>query len=296
MFIYSVSVFIFLFVFVEESCISYVFFPINRDLESAKLVNIKRCTRTLQRIRRECVPPNPTTIEAINLAFSDEVLLDTYGKALTDGNPLFFDGAVQCEDHSFCIFSSKSVISTIKKFLPENERHIMMDATFSIVPHGPFYQILILFIRKTRTVFPFGYILMSRKTQFAYYDALKYFHENVFELNAVSFCTDWEIAMRNAILQLFPDAEMVACYFHHTNAVKKHVQQSPELRKLIEDDANAKSIYFRLLVVPLLPPEYIIDVVKQLRHEALRIHKFNAYKQFFVYYFRQWIIKVNSLI
>lgn len=107
------------------------------------------------------MPSSPQSISEIIEAFKNLDVMETYGCTLQtvdiDNNPLpkkytFFDIAIEKSTHSFCVFSSKATIELINQHIPLEERHILMDATFRIVPIGPFKQLLILYIRRHRKV------------------------------------------------------------------------------------------------------------------------------------------------
>lgn len=133
---------------------------------------------------------------------------------------------------------------------------------------------------------------MSNKTQRAYEDVFNYINDHVFSMSSSqSFTTDYELAMRNALRKLYPNAEQIACYFHFTQAVKRNASKMPGLVDLIHSNETAKSIYYRLHCLPLLPPEHIVDVFKQLRNEANETNA-NIFRSMFTYYHNQWIKKV----
>lgn len=109
--------------------------------------------RTFQRIKRGVLPKSPLTVEELNAAFGDEKIFKCYGETLhLQNNYRFFDAAIETAEYSFSVFSSKATIELIKTNIPPAERHILMDATFRIVPVGPFKQLLILYVRKQKQV------------------------------------------------------------------------------------------------------------------------------------------------
>lgn len=109
--------------------------------------------RTMQRMKRGVLPSNPQTVDDINKAFENVDVMKGYGQTLhKNKNHAFFDGAVSTNEYSFCVFSSKATLEIIDEHIPIEERHILMDATFRICPHGPFNQILIFYIRKRSKV------------------------------------------------------------------------------------------------------------------------------------------------
>lgn len=143
-------------------------------------------------------------------------------------------------------------------------------------------------------MFPFAFVLMSRKTQQAYEDVFSYINKNVFPLEtSQTFTTDYEVPMRPALEKLYPNSQQIACYFHFTQAVKRNMSKMPNVMMLIKSDECAKSIYYRLHCLPLLPPEHIIDCFKQLRLEACNIDQ-ATFRKFFMYFRDQWIKKVST--
>lgn len=94
------------------------------------------------------MPKNAKTVDEINERFEDDTVRKIFGTTASTLDPEpFFDGAFERDTHSFCVFSSKKTIKMCKEHLSTGECHILMDATFKIVPCGVFKQLLILYIR-----------------------------------------------------------------------------------------------------------------------------------------------------
>lgn len=92
------------------------------------------------------MPKNPENVEAINEAFEDANIFKVFGQTAHKVDPeRLFDGAIRKETHSFCVFSSKKIIKMVEENV--DEYHVLMDATFKIVPIGQFQQLLILYFR-----------------------------------------------------------------------------------------------------------------------------------------------------
>ncbi|XP_055308055.1 uncharacterized protein LOC129572155 [Sitodiplosis mosellana] len=281
-----------------------IFTEVMVENQSASLA-LDKIERGLQKIKKGALPKTPESIDEINSAFQESAVIESYGQTLQlvdiDGEKLterhlFFDVAIEnkAKEYSFCVFSSKTTIELIHRHIPLPERHILMDATFRIVPFGPFSQFFILYIRKHKKVFPFVYVLMSRKTQATYEHVFRYIDENIFQLRGVaSYTSDYEVAMRNALRVLDPSVKRFACYFHYTQAVKRRAWQTAGLVELIRSNPRARSVYHRMQCLPLLPAEFIVDAFRSLRTEAMAIDK-NAFQLFFEYYHRQWIIKEGA--
>lgn len=135
---------------------------------------------------------------------------------------------------------------------------------------------------------------MSRKTQTSYEDVFKFVDDNVFPINTSnSFTTDYELAMRNALKKLFPGADMIACYFHYTQALNRKASQLRGVMDEINKDALAKSIYQRTMCLPLLPADRILAAFKDLVSEVKNLEDPVAFKPFLEYVHAQWMQKVR---
>lgn len=135
---------------------------------------------------------------------------------------------------------------------------------------------------------------MERKTQKAYEEVFQYINEHIFELNkAQSFTSDYEIAMRNALRKLYPQAKLISCYFHYCQAVKRRASQLPDVMALIGQNELAKSIYKRVLCLPLLPPQFILEAFKDLCAETSKLgNEKSKFRPFLQYINDQWMKKV----
>lgn len=143
-------------------------------------------------------------------------------------------------------------------------------------------------------VFPFAYVLMTRKTQRAYTHLFQYINERVCSLDCGSFTSDYEVAMRNALQAVFPGVHLYACWFHYSQALKRKVKQLPQFDRFLHSLEAAEDIYYKLQCLPLLPPEYILEAFQQLKKEALAIDK-TKFAPFLKYFERQWIKKVRLI-
>lgn len=102
--------------------------------------------RALQNLRKTAIPANPSTCSEIGDAFMKENIMNGLGKSQHSEKNIFFDGVVETNRYSFCIFSSKYICRLIDEHIPNDRRHYLMDATFKVCPVGPFNQLLIIYI------------------------------------------------------------------------------------------------------------------------------------------------------
>lgn len=134
---------------------------------------------------------------------------------------------------------------------------------------------------------------MSKRTKRAYEHIFNYIKSHIFDLKCASIMTDFERAMRNALACVYPDVKLLTCWFHFTQAAKKRAMQTPQLIPYLYTNKEAREIYYKLLSLPLLPPEYIADEFRKLKVLALANHR--AYFAEFIQYFEKQWINENSV-
>lgn len=131
---------------------------------------------------------------------------------------------------------------------------------------------------------------MSRKTEKCYthlFQTLK----TLFPLNGKSIMTDFEMAMRNALRNVYPDLKQHTCWFHFCQAAKRKAAQIPHLMQAIKSNENVKNAYYKLLSLPLLPPHEILSCFQIIKSQ---VADEKAIKKFLNYYEAQWLKKVGS--
>lgn len=198
-------------------------------------------------------------------------------------------------EFSYCAFSIKSVCERIDSSIPRHQLHILVDATFSIVPVNlPFKQILIITAKFFSQVFPFAFVLMSHKTETAYKAVFQYVNDNILSLDCASFTSDYETAMRNAFRLVCRNVPQGACHFHFAQAVKKNAYMHG-LQSSLNSDAMALNLYQRLQCLPLLPASFIPETFEKLASESTQFttHQ-NEWRSFITYYRRQWLEKEKA--
>lgn len=137
---------------------------------------------------------------------------------------------------------------------------------------------------------------MSRKTKAAYKHIFRYIKNNLIDLGqSVSIMTDFELAMRNALAEVFTGVKLRTCWFHFSQAAKKRASQTALLIPYLFQNAEARAIYYKLLSLPLLPADCILEEFKKLKVLALANHR-EYFADFIQYFEQQWIIKVSVCV
>lgn len=141
-------------------------------------------------------------------------------------------------------------------------------------------------------VFPFVFVLMSKKSRVAYEHVFRFVEHNVFSLKCKSFTTDYEMAMRIALQTVYPNTRLVACWFHFTQAVKRRAGKFDGFVKFLSSSDGANTIYHKLQCLPLLPAHEIKSAYVSLKEQANALDKVK-FRDFLKYYEGQWIKKAR---
>lgn len=204
---------------------------------------------------------------------------------------MFYKGSHTEENFSYSYFASDHVIQNIKENIPEVDRQFLMDATFKVCPLGSFYQFLVIYIGYCGQAVPFIYVLMSRKTEECYkhlFVTLK----KTFPLNGKSFMTDFELAIRNALRSVYPEVSQYTCWFHFCQAAKRKCSKFPSFVNDIKNNENIKKAYYKLLALPLLPPNHIVSCFQMVKSELTDV---KSAKKFLDYFDKQWLKQVKII-
>lgn len=98
--------------------------------------------------RNEKFRKAPTNCSEIASVFEDELMRSTFCHSFHKERYCLYDTTFSSKEFSYCIYSSKKSIDLILNAQKEEEeRFLVMDATFSITPNRMFYQVLILYVR-----------------------------------------------------------------------------------------------------------------------------------------------------
>lgn len=249
--------------------------------------------RNLRRLKNVPYPKTPKNVEEISDAFKKPEIMKEFGFNLRGTDRFYMDTIEISSSSMFTIFVSHQVVAMIEDNIPPNDRHYLMDATFDVVPVGlGYYQLLIIYIQFKNDVFPVAYILMCDKKTVSYEAIFQYINNNIYDMQPASFMTDFERGMGKALKQTFPQAKLNTCWYHYSAAIRKRFL-SHHLSKLIADNSAARSIYKKMLSLPLLPAEYIVKGYELIKEEAKKNKLQKHFKKIFHYFEGFWLTLVS---
>ncbi|XP_011313279.1 uncharacterized protein [Fopius arisanus] len=103
---------------------------------------------------------------------------------------------------------------------------------------------------------PLAWALMTRKSQEAYVAVLEYFKDHLTpNIVPTVVCQDYEIGLRNAILYVYPNVQVIHCWFHYTQALFRRIRSKLGPRDLqkLRNWRLAKVFYRKMCAIALLP-------------------------------------------
>lgn len=103
--------------------------------------------KTLNNHRSAKLQKAPKTCSEIDGIFKDEEIRAAYCQSLHKEKYNLYDKTFTSKEFGYTVFSSKKSMELISKNVPEVDRFLVMDATFSISPKRMFYQVLIIYAR-----------------------------------------------------------------------------------------------------------------------------------------------------
>lgn len=134
---------------------------------------------------------------------------------------------------------------------------------------------------------------MTRVSTDCYAAVFEYIESRLFKLEPSEFLTDFEMALRNAIRNRYPEAVLRGCWFHFCQALRRKSIRLG-LHRLIKSDRDAKGAHRQLMCLPLLPNDNIIPGFDALMNEAKHLGIYRRMKDYFRYVRDYWLKVVHN--
>ncbi|XP_039297484.1 uncharacterized protein LOC120354421 isoform X2 [Nilaparvata lugens] len=212
---------------------------------------------SIYRHRQLIQPPMPHSLHE----FGEIIQRDEWRHMMSDrdGQP-FFRGLIGGEGWSAAIYLSQKMLNALR-----GTERIHVDATFKTVPAQlQAQQLLTIHGEYMHHLFPLAYVLMTRRTQDAYEGVLSYLKNQMPALNPTFVLADFEQAIQNATLTVWPNCRIVGCFFHYTQAVYRRMVQlntAAVMRQSIEA-SKAGHMLMSLALLPSARIEAGMEVIK----------------------------------
>ena len=248
----------------STASLSQVFHDSTRGAPGAELVGLPSIRGRMHRKRRENLPPPPGNAEEAHefltsIRYNGQNFAKHY-KGIVRGS----------EDNERALTFAHE--GNLSKLGPDT-KVFWADGTFRTAPalrdNTHMYQLLRVYGDYKGKVFPIFQAIMSGKSR-QLYDVVYARLRDVLpeSVNPEMIMTDYEIALQGGLSQIFPNAEVVGCWFHYSQNVFKKLANVGLKNAFIENDIF--KIWIKLVMaLPLLPKEHIVPTWNELKHQPI---------------------------
>ncbi|XP_008188478.1 uncharacterized protein LOC103310847 [Acyrthosiphon pisum] len=196
--------------------------------------------------RRNSLPRTPTSLNELAAYFDNEPI----PRFACSTSSMFRGSVTDALGNSSVIFACPLLIRAVQE---NNIDEIHADATFKIVPRNLGTQLLSIHCMIQNYSIPIIYVLMESKCRDSYDCDLAFVKNNLIpNLTPSTIITDYEPALRDALVSQFPGAQAHGCWFHHNQAVWKNMKSRGYLQYVNTNPFALDSLKM-LFSLPLLP-------------------------------------------
>ncbi|CAI6360474.1 unnamed protein product [Macrosiphum euphorbiae] len=233
----------------------------------------------MRHARKKIVPALPISINAL----AD--YLDQNPERYTCCEQAFYqDRTVDNDGKTTIIFGCTSLISDV---VSQGGNEVHADATFKVTPATPqSRQLFILHIIVQNHSIPIIYALMESKTEAAYTLLLTKCKALFPSIIPNCVMTDFETALQNAFLTVYPETVAHGCWFHYVQALIKNVKRLG-LAQYVKDNVQAQICLKMCAALALLPVNKIDEGFQLIRRHAIDNNV--RFATFFNYYSNYWL-------
>ncbi|XP_050543868.1 uncharacterized protein LOC126906952 isoform X2 [Daktulosphaira vitifoliae] len=275
----------------------------------------EECLRLISRSRQRLSPPSPATL----FEMAETILSPTWEMrlkyVLNDMNLVqFYQGPLEFIENGKTLFGG--LIFTNLVYLQSNAQYfqsfkvMLIDGTFGVklIEPAEIDQLVTVHILLDNISVPIVYALLNQRTERVYIRLMQYLRYelkiNIVSWTNIEIVTDFEIALRNSIRRVVPEARLIGCLFYFSQAIVKFIQ-THNFFQLVIENSNIASIIKLIMALPHLPPKRldempedfnIIGGFQAIQKLAKDMEVYNLIVEFFEYFERFWInvIEVNG--
>lgn len=134
---------------------------------------------------------------------------------------------------------------------------------------------------------------MSKKTYASYLAVFKFIENHVFNLEPAEIITDFEIGLRKAINEQYPNATLRGCWYHYCSAISRKIAKKRQLTAIISQNPEATLIRKQIMNLPLLPKDKFYKGYQYIEQTAIHQDVYDDFKGFFKYFQNYWFVQVK---
>ena len=187
---------------------------------ATQLPHIRSIRRGIRRKRQGDAPAMPADRASIQIP-------DKYKNLPTGERFLQYDSGAT--DNRILIFATDNSLQLLS-----SSDHWFMDGTFKIAPEL-FFQLYTVHVLHNCSTVACVYALLPRKEEATYEELFREIKIIAPQAAPVSIMVDFEKAAMNAALREFQGVQVKGCFFHLSQNVYRHVQDSGQQRRYLDD-------------------------------------------------------------
>ncbi|KAE8740773.1 hypothetical protein FOCC_FOCC013697 [Frankliniella occidentalis] len=234
----------------------------------------------IQRARAALYPPVPPDLQQLGQQLHDNPHL----AATLDGRDNLYAGTVHTPRTTSVVLMSRRMRRALGR-----TRHIFCDATFASRPNDPEARQVLQFSKVVnRAIIPLGQVLMTGKSEAEYTAVLQHIKQLVPQFNPRVVMTDFEVGLQNAWKTVFPNANVIGCYWHSCRAFLKKARELG-LVPFMNQHRRLRSLIRSVCALPLLPQALMGRGLNTLIQEANRRGYLQLLTPFFNYMIDTWM-------
>ncbi|CAI6359310.1 unnamed protein product [Macrosiphum euphorbiae] len=252
-----------------------------RDPRAAILYSWPSAESSMRHARRQTLPPLPSTLRELG------EYLDLNAERYRCKNSSFYQEWIIDNAGKYSImFSCQELISAV---VHQGATELHADATFKVVPSTPHcQQLFIIHLILQNHSIPVCFVFMEAKTEASYRKVMERFQIKFPEVKPLVIMTDFETALRNAFMYIYPEAQIFSCWFHYVQCLQKNIKRMG-YSGYIGQNREAKMCLRMCAALALLPANKIEQGFQEIKNYA---HNNEILiPRFFTYFSSFWLIR-----
>ncbi|CAI6376517.1 unnamed protein product [Macrosiphum euphorbiae] len=252
-----------------------------RNPHAALLYSWPTAESSMRHARRQSLPPLPSTLRELSEYF------DQNAEKYQCNNAQFYqEWVVDNAGKYSVIYACQELISAVVR---QGATELHADATFKVVPSTPYCrQLFIIHLILQNHSIPICYVLMEAKTEASYRKVMERFKIKFPEVKPLMIMIDFESALRNVFLYVYPEAQISSCWFHFVQTLQKNIKKMG-YSGYIKENREAKMCLRMCSVLPLLSAYQIEQGFQEVKTYA-QTHEV-ILPRFFTYFSSFWLLR-----
>lgn len=138
---------------------------------------------------------------------------------------------------------------------------------------------------------------MVKRKIASYHRVFDYINKSIFEMEPECFVTDFEIALRTTLREMFPTASLLGCWFHYCQCLRRKVSSKfKPLRGFIKTSVEGKTEFRKIMSLPLIPAQDIKATYEMIKCSISQLSGASKFHKFLLYFEKQWLTKVSTFL